>query len=109
MALRTLQIAILLVGSFAITSCAASYAYRPASNATDTPKGRVAADYQIPPTAPQGVVRLLSFGMSKISPSGRPDENHKAVHVRMIVTDNSQTPWTIDTRQQTIALPNGQQ
>jgi hypothetical protein len=101
---------ILILGcSLATASCAPSYAYRPAANATATIKGRLAADYPIPLAAPQGDVRLASFGMSEISPTGAGNRNENAIHLRMIVADNGQTPWTLDTRQQEIALPDGQQ
>jgi hypothetical protein len=103
----------MIVCSLVMASCTPSYVYRPTANATATMKGRVAADYPIPPTAPQGDVRLASFGISKISPSGATQENanqsRRAIHVRMSVTDNSQTPWTMDTRQQLVALPDGHQ
>jgi hypothetical protein len=104
----TRQITILM-SSIAMASCSPGFFYRPADNATATMTGRVAADYQIPANAPRGDVRLASFGIGKISMSGSPNQKQKAVHVRMIVTDNSQTPWTMDMRQQAIALPDGQQ
>jgi hypothetical protein len=97
----------MLVGSLAMASCSPDYVYRPAENATATITGRLAADYQVPPNAPQGDVRLAYFGTSKIS-MGKA-RRLKAVRMRMIVTDNSQTPWTMDTRQQTIAFPDGLQ
>jgi hypothetical protein len=102
------QILIVACG-LAMAACGPTYVYQPAANATATMKGRVAADYKIPSTAPQGDVRLASFGMSKITPSNNPDQREKAVHVRMIVNDNGQAPWTLDTRQQVIVLPDGQQ
>jgi hypothetical protein len=95
--------------SLVMAACAPRYEYRPAANATASIKGHVAADYQIPSNAPQGDVRIASFGMSKIAPSKTPDQSQKAVHVRMIVNDNSQADWTMDTRQQMIVLPGGQQ
>jgi hypothetical protein len=104
----TRQITILMC-SLGMASCAPAYVYRPAENATATIKGHVAADYQIPPNAPEGDVRLASFGMSRISPSGTPNQAEQAVHLRMIVTDNDRAPWTLDTRQQVIALSDGQQ
>jgi hypothetical protein len=99
----------ILVGSLAMASCSPDYVYRPSENATATITGHLAADYQIPPKAPQGDVRLAYFGVTKISANGAPTQKQKALHVRMVVTDNSQTPWTMDTRQQAVAFPNGQQ
>jgi hypothetical protein len=102
----TRQIA-MLVGSLAMASCSPDYVYRPAENATATITGRAAADYQVPPNTPEGDVRLAYFGTSKIAVSEA--RRQKAVRVRMIVTDNGQTPWTMDTRQQALAFPNGLQ
>ncbi|MCU1279902.1 MAG: uncharacterized protein JWM53_3448 [bacterium] len=103
-------IVIVVACGLAMAACAPKYVYQPEANATATMKGRVAADYQIPSTtAPQGDVRLASFGMSKIASSKMPDQSQKAVHVRMIVNDNSQAAWTLDTRQQVIVFPGGQQ
>jgi hypothetical protein len=99
----------MVVCAVAMAACAPSYVYRPSTNATATIKGRVAADYPIPATAPQGEVRLASFGMSEIARSSAPDQKQVAAHVRMIVIDNSPAPWTLDTRQQTIALAGGPQ
>jgi hypothetical protein len=104
----TRQITI-LVGSLAIASCSPDYIYRPAENATATIAGHLAADYQIPPKAPQGDVRLAYFGVTKIAVNGAPNQKQKAVHMRMIVTDASQAPWTVDTRQQAMAFPDGEQ
>ena len=103
---RTITI---LVGSLAIASCSPDYVYRPSENATTTITGHPAADYQVPPRAPQGDVRLAYFGVTKISANGAPKQKQKAFHVRMVVTDNGQTPWTMDTRQQAIAFPDGQE
>lgn len=98
----------ILACAFAVASCTPSYIYRPAANATATIKGRVAADYPIPPTVPQGDLRLASFGMSEISPSTAASAKQMAVHLRMVVADNSPAPWTLDARQQIVALPDGQ-
>jgi hypothetical protein len=104
----TRQIGI-LVGSLAIASCSPDYVYSPSENATANITGHPAADYQIPPKAPQGDVQLAYFGVTKISANGAPKQKQKAVHVRMVVRDNGQTPWTMDTRQQALAFPDGQE
>jgi hypothetical protein len=95
---RTLIIAVLVAG------CAGDYIYRPAENATAQIHGRTAARYEIPQQAPQGDVRVASFGIAKVE---RQDtgEKQRMVHVRMIVANNSQQPWTVDTREVRIELP----
>lgn len=89
----------------ALGACAPNYVYQPAEHATAQIAGRAAAQYQIPPAYPQGDVRLASFGFSKISPTHAPDEQERAVHVRMVVANNGSRPWTVDTREQRLDLP----
>lgn len=91
--------------ALALAACGPSYVYQPAAHATAQIRGRVAADYPIPAAHPQGDVRLASFGLAKISPTGAPAESERAVHLRMVVANNSAQPWTIDTREQRIELP----
>jgi hypothetical protein len=64
----------------------------------------VAADYAVPPDAPRGDVRIASFGITEISPHDNPTESFRALHLRMIVIDNSATQWTFDTRDQRLEL-----
>jgi hypothetical protein len=83
-----------------LTGCS-QYTYQPAENATATVRGRSAADYQIPPQAPQGDVRLASFGFSRVAPpNAPPDQTERVLHLRMIVSNNGAQPWHLDTRQQ---------
>jgi hypothetical protein len=67
-------------------------------------QGRVAADYPIPPNAPQGDVRIASYGITDVSPKNSPNEIHRALHLRIVVADNGPTPWTFDTREQRLDL-----
>jgi hypothetical protein len=96
-----------LASALMFAACAPQYVYQPAADATATIQGHKAADYQIPPTAPQGDVRLASFGMAPVSLRSAPDVKQRALHVRMIVADNGLTPWTLDARQQFVALQDG--
>ena len=54
-------------------------------------------------------MQLATFGFADIHPTGAEDEELRAIHVRMVVSNNDDTPWKIDTREQLLALPaNGQ-
>lgn len=87
--------------------CACSpveYAYVPTTNAVATIHGRVAADYPIPPAAPQGDLRIASYGLTDVSPKGAPNQIQRALHLRVVLADNGATPWTFDTREQRVEL-----
>ncbi len=88
--------------ALAAGACAnGNYVYRPAENATARVHGRPAADYDVPPNDPQGDVRIASFGIAKITPKkAQVAEPFHALHVRMIVSNNSGQPWSIDTHEQ---------
>jgi hypothetical protein len=88
---------------FAI-GCAPQYSYVPTTNATATVQGRVAADYPMPPSAPQGDVRIASYGMTDVSPQKAPGEVLRALHLRVVLADNGATPWTFDIRDQRVEL-----
>jgi len=85
---------------FLVTACAHDYAYQPAEHATGSIGGHVAADYQIPPAAPQGDVRLASFGLAELRPANGSGDGRPALHLRMVVSNNDAQPWTVDTREQ---------
>ena len=89
---------LLLAGTFAAAGCA-DYVYRPSEHATAEIHGHVAADYEIPAQNPQGDVRIASFGFTDISSDDQPNTMERAVHLRMIVANNSPQTWTIDTRE----------
>ncbi len=98
--LRTLG---LLIGALAASGCAQHYAFRPAENATASVSGIAAASYPLPPEAPRGDVRLASLGIVKLRPHGT-TQFTRVLHVRMVVDNMSDAPWTIDTRQQQVLL-----
>jgi hypothetical protein len=95
-----------LPAAFLLAACAHDYAYQPTEHATGNIGGHVAADYQIPPTAPQGDVRLASFGLSELAPASGSGGGSSALHLRMVVSNNGAEPWTVDTREQKLDLTN---
>jgi hypothetical protein len=85
-----------------VSGCAAhQYVYRPEENATARIAGRPAAYYSIPPQAPRGDVRIATLGIAQLEARGDEHDRIHAMHVRMIV-DNNTSPgaWQVDTRQQ---------
>jgi hypothetical protein len=84
----------------ALMGCAGpQYDYAPVQHATAMAYGEPAADYPLPSRRPDGDVELASFGVQKVVRGAR------AVHVRMIVANDGTGIWTVDTRQQLMALP----
>jgi uncharacterized membrane protein YgcG len=87
------------------TACGATYTYVPATNAPPASLyGHPAADYAIPPQAPRGDLRIASYGIEPLSPEGGDDESVGSLHIRLAITNKSDQPWTIDTREQQAAL-----
>lgn len=81
----------------------ADYAYVPAHAPTAEVGGRVAADYPIPAQSPKGDMRVLSYGL--VSAATDTGANARpALHVRLVVTNSSARPWSIDTREQQITV-----
>jgi len=95
-------VALALLGGCASTQ----YVYSPEENATARVQGHPAALYQIPPEAPEGTVRVATLGIAKLA-LARPEGyvHVRALHVRMVVDDNGDEPWTFDTREQIAVLP----
>jgi hypothetical protein len=87
-----------------ILGCAGTsdYVYRPDSaNATEA--GLPAARTAIPQERPQGAIEVTSYGITEVQ---RGDARIPALHVRAVVTnDGDDTPWTLDTTQQLVAIP----
>jgi hypothetical protein len=94
----------ILVSLLVAIGCAPHYSYVPTTNATATVQGRVAAEYSIPPGAPQGDVRVASYGMTDVSPQKAPNEVLRALHLRVVLADNGASPWHFDTREQRVEL-----
>ena len=75
------------------------YVFIPAQNADAVMDGETASLYQVPPQDPQGDVEVASFGIQQ-APNGPP-----SMHVRMIVSNDSDQPWVLDTRRQLAVVP----
>jgi hypothetical protein len=89
------------------SACAPSYAYAPITSTPEKLDGQSAADYPIPQDKPTGNVRVASFGFVDLGAHGAPqDEAHflHALHLRMVISNNSPKVWTLDTRQQRLDL-----
>lgn len=101
-----LRPACIVLALVAFGGCATpDYIYRPTTLANAQIAGRVAADYPVPPEAPQGDVRIATFGLMHIrpthaTPAPPPNAYIVALHVRMILANNGSVPWTLDTREQ---------
>ncbi|HEY3353584.1 MAG TPA: hypothetical protein VGQ83_10065 [Polyangia bacterium] len=91
--MRTLVLAfsLLLAGT-----AAAQQSPSPAAGAQDTAPG---VDYPVPPSAPRGGVRVMSYGVTDVRPD-RGGTSTRALQVRLLVSNEADdTPWTLDTRQ----------
>lgn len=101
----------LLIAFVALTGCATHYAYVPAPPTTSAHVfGRDAAFYSIPAASPHGELRVISYGIEELAP-GDPDDpasdgahGFNALHLRVIVSNNGQKPWTLDTREQRLVV-----
>jgi hypothetical protein len=47
-------------------------------------------------------VRIATFGIADV---GNDERDTHAIHIRMIVANNGDQPWTVDTREQRLTLP----
>lgn len=75
------------------------YVYRPEENATAQMRGHTAARYDIPKENPQGDVRVASYGIVKVTTEREPKQKTRMMHVRMVIENNSTSPWEVDTRE----------
>jgi hypothetical protein len=91
-----------VIASVAACAGTSDYVYRPDSaNATEA--GLPAARTAIPQERPQGAIEVTSYGITELQ---RGDARIAALHVRAVVTnDGDNTPWTLDTTQQLVAIP----
>lgn len=97
--------AVLALSVAAVSACASrKFVYEPAVSSSAVVEGRPASYYPIPPEAPRGDVRIATFGFADISPEGS-DEEIRALHLRMVIANNSDAQWVVDTRDQRVLLP----
>jgi hypothetical protein len=104
---RPAQAAAAIATVLALSACDRDYVYQPTVATTSALSGRPASYYEIPPEAPRGYVQLATFGFADIASQGDTGENRaRALHVRMVVANNSDKAWHVDTREQLLALPD---
>jgi hypothetical protein len=78
------------------------YVYTP-DTANATAAGLPAARTPIPQEKPQGAIEVTSYGITDLR---RDDARIAALHVRAVITnDGDDSPWTLDTTQQLVAIP----
>jgi hypothetical protein len=97
-----------VAGLLAAAACNSSYIYQPEERATAQILGRVAADYPLPTQQVQkGDARVASFGIAKVKRND--GTNLRAVHVRMVVSNNSGLPFRFNTGEQRVDMRGGGQ
>jgi hypothetical protein len=103
------HVSLVLVFGAAVLACEREYVYRPAVTTTSsaTISGLPASYEPIPPEAPRGHVRIAMMGFADIVPEGASRAELRALEVRMIIANNSDRAWSLDTRDQIATLPNG--
>jgi hypothetical protein len=95
---------LVLSASLLALGCASkAYVYEPVTTHSAEVAGRPAADYRIPRDSPRGAVRLASFGYVDIRPEDA-EGKIRALHLRMVVANDSDQPWRVDTRAQGLVL-----
>lgn len=106
---RSARIVVATAAIAAVACESRSYVYRPAISSGAIIAGKPAAHQRIPPEAPRGDLRVATFGFADLRPVEREGENVRALHVRMVVSNDSDAPWSVDTREQRVELPgNGE-
>ena len=90
-----------LFGALALgAGCAHQFSYAPVGPGA---AGGPAAQYPVPPAAPQGAVYVTSFGFTDFD-NGQ-GGGQRLLHARVAVSNGSPTTWEVDGRQQFIAAP----
>ena len=97
---RTLLL-VALFGALALgAGCAHQYSYIPVGPSS---AGGPAAQYPVPPAAPQGAVYVTSFGFTDFD-NGQ-GGGQRMLHARVAVSNGSPATWEVDGRQQFLAAP----
>jgi hypothetical protein len=79
-------------------------AYVPATQPTSSIYEHAAVDFAIPPQAPTGDVRIASYGIEQLTPGESPDRHVSSLHVRLLVINNGDKQWVLDTREQQVSI-----
>jgi hypothetical protein len=83
-----------------LSGCAHEFAYVPVGpGATGGP----AAQYPVPPEAPQGEVYVTSFGFTDMDVG--PNQPGTMLHARLAVSNGSSVAWKVDGQQQFLVAP----
>ena len=94
-----LRLVLATIVAIAGAGCAHEFAYLPVDNGASAPASR----YPIPPEAPRGEVYVTSFGFTSMDVAeGRTAD---MMHARLVVSNGSPVPWTLDGRAQQLAAP----
>jgi hypothetical protein len=84
-----------------LAGCEPRYLYRPQENATAQIAGHVAADYSVPSERAAGNVRIAAYGITDLPIEARgAGLPARALHLRVVVFNNSPRPWVMDARDQ---------
>jgi hypothetical protein len=94
-----------------LCGCGTYYAFVPQSPPVTTVKAfnRDAAFYNIPEGSPHGDLRIVSYGVERLV-AGNPDAPNAddptaaAIHLRVMLENTGQQPWSFDTREQQIDM-----
>ena len=97
---RTLPLVLLLSAVALGAGCAHQYSYVPVGPGAS---GGPAAQYPVPPVAPQGEVYVTSFGFTDFD-NGQ-GGGQRLLHARVAVSNGSPATWEVDGRQQFLAAP----
>ena len=97
---RALLLVVLAATAALGAGCAHQYAYVPVGPGA---AGGPAAQYPVPPAAPQGSVYVTSFGFTDFD-NGQGGAQ-RLLHARLAVSNGSATTWEVDGRQQFLAAP----
>jgi hypothetical protein len=98
------------ISIFALATLGAcqSYAYAPVQLTSAEVGGRAAASYPLPPERPSGSITIATLGFSTLPERGSVTKRvERALDVRMLVTNQSDQMWKVDTREQRLELGNG--
>lgn len=80
------------------------YAFVPATPTTTLLYEHAAADYPIPADTPRGDLRVASYGFEVLSSADAPDQRLSTLHLRLFVSNSGAQPWSLDTREQQLAI-----
>jgi hypothetical protein len=97
--------ALSLAGLSAVVACGTHFTALQTTGASQLVAPESTLTYAIPIEAPKGHVEVASYGVVEVSIADTTtDERLRALHLRIIVTNVADRIWTLDTREQRLAL-----